>query len=145
MSNIRRVLALNLPQPVWIHPAEIAQLKISRKHFYIHLIQIDELTGEIVAQANAVLWDKEFDRINRASGKIVESILREGVELRMQVRVDYHERYGLKFAIQEIDTAYTFGQLELQRRQTLENCKSSSSSTATNRCPCPAPWARCRK
>jgi exodeoxyribonuclease VII large subunit len=37
--------------------------------------------------------------------------------------VDFHERYGLKLVIADLDPAYTFGQLELRRRQTVQTLR----------------------
>lgn len=36
------------------------------------------------------------------------------------MRPDFHERYGLKLQIVDLDPAFTLGQLDLQRRQTVQ-------------------------
>ncbi len=118
---IRRVLALNFQQPLWV-AAEIAQCGQSRGHYYLTLIQKNE-GEEIVAQAEAMLWAMEYRRIRSALGPSVDAVLQPGLQLRLQVRVDYHERYGLRLQINDLDIAYTFGQLELQRRQTLNTLR----------------------
>ncbi len=41
----------------------------------------------------------------------------------MQVRPEFHERYGLKLHIIDIDPAHTFGQLDLLRRQTIQTLR----------------------
>ncbi|MFN0035778.1 MAG: exodeoxyribonuclease VII large subunit [Saprospiraceae bacterium] len=120
-EHIRRVLALNFQQPVWI-VAEIAQLGESRGHRYLDLVQKGE-GGEVLAQAQAALWASEFRQINARFPFGLAPILREGLELRMQVRPEYHERYGFKLHITDIDPAHTFGQLELLRRQTIQTLR----------------------
>lgn len=118
---IRRVLALNFQQPVWI-TAEIAQAGQSRGHFYLDLVQ-KGADDDLVAQNQAVLWAGDYRRLRLAIGPNLDAILREGLELKMQVRVDFHERYGLKLLIADLDPAYTFGQLELRRRQTVQTLR----------------------
>lgn len=117
-EHIRRVMALNFQQPVWI-VAEVAQLGESRGHRYLDLVQKGE-DGNVVAQAQAALWAAEFRQINARFPLGLTPVLREGLELRMQVRPEYHERYGFKLHITDIDPAHAFGQLELLRRQTIQ-------------------------
>ncbi|MFN0177025.1 MAG: exodeoxyribonuclease VII large subunit [Saprospiraceae bacterium] len=120
-EHIRRVLALNFQQPVWI-VAEIAQVGESRGHWYLDLVQ-KEANGDVIAQAQAAIWAAEFRQINARFPLGVASILREGLELRMQVRPEFHERYGFKLHITDIDPAHTFGQLDLLRRQTIQTLR----------------------
>lgn len=120
-EHIRRALALNFQQPVWI-AAEIAQAGQSRGHFYLDLVQ-KGADDDIVAQSQAVLWANDYRKLRAISGLQLDAVLREGLEVKMQVRVDFHERYGLKLVIADLDPAYTFGQLELRRRQTVQTLR----------------------
>jgi len=120
-EHIRRALALNFQQPVWI-AAEIAQTGQSRGHFYLDLVQ-KGAGDDIVAQSQAVLWANDYRKLRAALGLQLDAVLREGLEVKMQVRVDFHERYGLKLVIADLDPAYTFGQLELRRRQTVQTLR----------------------
>ena len=52
---IKRVLSVNLPDALWIS-GEIAQIGRSRGHFYIEIVEKDDLANQIVAQAQAILW-----------------------------------------------------------------------------------------
>jgi exodeoxyribonuclease VII large subunit len=38
----------------------------------------------------------------------------------LKVRVEFNERYGLKLSVEDIDTTFTIGQLELKRREILQ-------------------------
>lgn len=120
-EHIRRVLALNFQQAVWI-VAELAQIGESRGHRYLDLVQKGE-SGDVIAQAQAALWAAEFRQINARFPLGLSALLREGLELRMQVRPEFHERYGLKLHITDIDPAHTYGQLDLLRRQTIQTLR----------------------
>lgn len=120
-EHIRRVIALNYPQALWL-TAEIAQCGQSRGHFYFDLVQKGG-DNEPVAQAQAVLWAGDYRRLLKHLGPDIDNILRDGLEIKMQVRVDFHERYGMKLIIADLDPAWTFGQLEIQRRQTIQTLR----------------------
>ncbi len=117
---IRRVLALNLPDALWVE-AEIAEVNVSRGHRYLALVQKDPGSTEPVAAGDAVIWLNHWNRIHLKLGpELSAGILREGVQVRFKARVDYHERYGLKLMVEDIDPAYTLGLMEMQRRMVLE-------------------------
>jgi exodeoxyribonuclease VII large subunit len=120
---VRRVIALNFPDTLWIR-AEVAQVKNAKGHFYLELVEKAQEQDEIIAQASAVLWKNGYARLIKKMGADLPSLLQEGRELLLQVKVDFHERYGLKLIIEDIDPAYTIGKLAIQRRllmQQLEN------------------------
>ncbi len=117
-EHIRRIVALNFPQPLWVS-AEVAQIGESKGHFYLGLVQKGE-DQDIVAQAQAVIWAGDYRQMLSRHGMALRGVLREGLELKIQVRPDFHERYGLKLQIIDVDPSFTLGQLDLQRRQTVQ-------------------------
>ena len=122
-EHIRRIIALNFPQAVWVS-AEVLRLGESRGHYYLELVQKGE-DDSVVAQASGVIWASDFRRILATQGLGLRSVLREGLELKMLVRPDFHEKYGLKLQITDIDPAYTLGQIDMQRRQTVQSLKDA--------------------
>lgn len=117
---IRRVISLNFDQPVWIE-CEIGQASFSRGHWYLDLI---EKNGEgIVAQCQAAMWASIYHYIKRKSPVPPEDILRQGMSVKLKVNVDYHERYGLKLIIEDIDSSFTIGLLEMQRQAILRQIR----------------------
>jgi exodeoxyribonuclease VII large subunit len=117
---IRRVISLNFDEPLWIE-CEIGQASQSRGHWYLDLIQKDENT--IVAQCQAAMWANVYFFLKRKSPIPPEEILKQGVAVKIKVNVDYHERYGLKLIIEDIDSSFTIGQLEMQRQAILKEIK----------------------
>ena len=115
---IRRIIALNFPTGLWIS-CEIAQVNESRGHYYFNLIEKDETDGAIIAQSEAVMWKRSYRSLRRKIGKEIDSLLQNGITVMLKVTVDFHERYGLKLTIEDIDPVYTMGKLELQRRETI--------------------------
>lgn len=119
---LKRVVAANLPDKVWV-TCEIMQIGSSRGHYYIDLIEKDEITQQIVAQSQAVMWSATYYRLKKKIGANFKNLLQSGIQVLVEVRVDFSERYGLKLVIENIDPAYTLGQMELQRQATIEQLK----------------------
>ncbi len=115
---IRRIVALNFPTGLWIS-CEIAQVNESRGHYYFNLIEKDETDGVIIAQSEGVMWQRTYRSLRRKIGKTMDSLLQNGITVMLKVTVDFHERYGLKLTVEDIDPVYTMGKLEQQRRETI--------------------------
>ena len=133
---IRRVLALNLPEAVWIE-AEIAQIKQSRGHYFLTLIQKEEEGETLLAQSEAVLWERTFRRIRRKNGKLVSEVMQGGMRVKLQVKVDFNERYGLKLVVEDLEPSFTLGALELQKRAALERLQKEELLGLNKQLPLP--------
>lgn len=119
---LNRIVVANLPEPVWV-TCEIMQINNSRGHYYIDLIEKDEITQQIVAQSQAVMWSGTYYRLKKKIGVNFKNLLQSGIQVLVEVKVDFSARYGLKLVIENIDPAYTLGQMELQRQATIEQLK----------------------
>lgn len=116
---IRRFVALNLPDAVWVS-AELTEAGEKRGHYYLSLIEKDEATDQVVAQGQAMLWSTQAQRWQRTHRNMrLQDILQPGRKVKLQVQAEYHERYGMKFMVLDIDPTYTIGQLAIQRQQTI--------------------------
>jgi len=115
---IRQTIALNFEEALWIQ-AEIAQISFSGRHVYLDLWQKDEEDDDVVAQAAAVIWANKLSFIRRKLGDLFHDILAPGVSVLIRVKPEFHERYGLKLLIEDLDPSYTLGKLAVQREQVL--------------------------
>ena len=115
---IRRAMHLNFPDTIWVR-AEVAQIKESRGQHYLTLIQKSTETDQIIAQIDAMIWGRTYRRLQRKLKNVLRDLLQDGVNLLLEVKVEFNERYGLKLMIEDIDPSYTIGQLAIKRQQTL--------------------------
>lgn len=122
---IRRILALNLPEALWIR-CEIAQVSEARGHYFLELVQKAEESDEIIAQASAVIWQGAYRKLRGKIGLIFNDLLQEGIEIQLKAKIDFNERYGLKLIIEDIDPTYTLGKLEMRRQQTIEALRQAN-------------------
>lgn len=116
---IRRIVALNFQDPIWVK-AEIAGMSESRGHVYLDLIEKQTGGEEIIARAGAVIWRSTVTAWKKRPSLRLNELLQEGAEVLLRVQVDFHERWGFKFIIEDIDPEFTLGGLAEQKRKTLE-------------------------
>jgi exodeoxyribonuclease VII large subunit len=137
---LRRVVALNFSESVWV-TAEMGQINLSRGHYYIRLLEKED-GDDVVAELSAVLWASDYKRLKRTLGNSLESVFVEGMEVRLKGRLDFHERYGLKMIVEEIDPTYTIGKLEIQRRALIAELQNEDLLRLNVSLKTPSVWQR---
>ena len=122
---LRRSIALNFPALLWVR-CEIAQLSESRGHYYLTLVEKEEEGAEdVIAQSDGILWQRDYRRLRRKIGVRLEKILQEGMEVMVQVKVEFHERYGLSLSIQDLEGDYTLGKIASRRQERVAHLKKA--------------------
>ena len=120
---IRRALVLNFPEAVWVK-AEIDQCSTSRGHYYIDLVEKDMEEDNIKAQMSAVLWSAQYRKLLAKYKSDLQNVLKPGVEIICKVQLTFHERYGLKLNIEDVDLDFNIGQAELKRRAIIKQLET---------------------
>ena len=133
---IRRAMHLNFPNTLWVR-AEVAQIKESRGQHYLTLIQKSTETDKIIAQIDAMIWGRTYRQLQRKLKKVLRDLLQDGVNLLLEVKVEFSERYGLKLMIQDIDPSYTIGQLAIKRQQILMDLLKANLLNVNKQLPMP--------
>ncbi|WP_187271064.1 exodeoxyribonuclease VII large subunit [Neolewinella aurantiaca] len=132
---IRRVFALNMPEPVWV-AAELAQVNESRGHQWLSLVQKDPDTDQIVAQMEGVVWATKVRDLRLNYGKpLVDGLFQQGMSVRIRVNATFHERFGLRLSVEDVDPAFTIGELERRRQLTLERLSAEDLLERNGRLP----------
>ena len=117
---IRRVFALNLPRAVWV-AAEIGQVSVSRDNVWLTLVQKSPDESSILAQLDGVIWKRQLTKLQRTHGvKLLKDLLQNGMSVRLKVVTSFHQRYGLRLVVEDLDPGHTLGSLEQRRRRTLD-------------------------
>lgn len=105
-------------QRQWV-VAETSDLRVSRGHCYMELIEKDS-RGASVAKVGAVIWSSMFPNLNAKFKAATGSDLKTGMKVLVMVTATYHLQYGFKVVINDIDPSYTMGDMERQRQEILE-------------------------
>ena len=120
---LKRTIALNFPNQIWVQ-AEIAQIRESRGHWYIELVEKSEGQEDIIAQSSAVIWRNTYAQLFAKIGPDLKGILSDGMEVMVKCQLSYHERYGLKLTISDVQPEFTIGKLARERAATIAKLKA---------------------
>ena len=135
-AYVKQVIALNFEQSFPIH-AEIHQANEVRGHWYIELVEKSPDGIDIAARQSAVLWRRNAALLSRKYGQLFRDILSSGNQVKLTCTLEFHERYGLKLQIHDIDPGFTLGELEMTRRKTMVSIKKEGLDILNKQIPVP--------
>jgi len=114
-NTIREVLTSEMDVTYWVR-AEIASLSTRNGHAYFDLVENTE-TGTLAAKMRATCWANIYPMLKAYFESETGNTLQTGMQVMLEVSVDYHAIYGLSINIVNIDPNYTLGDLARQRQQ----------------------------
>ncbi len=121
LQSIRKTIEERYQSLYWVK-AEMHKLnRYPSGHCFPELLQKED--GKIVAQISGTIWKQNFERINQRFMEVVKEPLKDDLTLLMQIRISFHEVYGLSLEIVDIDPSYSLGELQRERLETLKKLK----------------------
>ncbi len=116
LEVIRDALQAGFPMQYRI-TAEIASFRVNPNsgHCYIDLVEKEE--NAVTAKAGAVIWKGRLDYIQQKFSRDAGQPLKEGLKVLLVAEVSFHEIYGFKFNITDVDPSYTIGEFALHRKK----------------------------
>ncbi|MBO7589057.1 MAG: exodeoxyribonuclease VII large subunit [Bacteroidaceae bacterium] len=117
---VRSTLQSVMPDAYWVQ-AEISSISPSSQgHCYLELVQKDAAGRNFLAKAKANIWRGTWLRLKTGFEDQTGETLKVGMKVLLQVTVTFHEVYGYSLVVQDIDPAYTLGDMARRRREILE-------------------------
>lgn len=121
---IKDALWRSLSSSYWVS-CEISEIKVNYSgHCYLELTEKATKGHMAKAKSSAVIWKSSYKLISDHFFKQTGSQLASGMKIMVNVSVSFHELYGMSLVINDIDPAYTLGDIEQTRRQTIQRLKS---------------------
>lgn len=102
----------------WIR-AEITDVKKYPDKRWCFLKFIEKEGNVISSEIKGVFWAGAYQHVENFE-KETQQNFASGLEITCNVRVRFHKRFGLDLEVLAIDFAYAVGQLEIERKLTLE-------------------------
>jgi exodeoxyribonuclease VII large subunit len=118
MGGIRRALEAGFTGHTFRIIAETTDVKIYHNRQYAFLNLIEKQGSDIAAAAGAAIWRDHFHLIKEFEN-ITGITFEQNLQVVLEVEIQFHERYGLRLNIVDIDTAYTLGKMEQEREKVL--------------------------
>ena len=116
-TEIQEVVENDLLERYWVR-AEIASLS-ARGHCYMELVEKAE-NNTLAAKVRATCWNNVYSLLSAYFIQETGQALRVGMQVLVEVSVDFHPVYGLSLNIWNIDPTYTQGDLAKQRQATIQ-------------------------
>jgi exodeoxyribonuclease VII large subunit len=121
VESVKKVLNRTYGEQTYWVSGELVKLNIKGGHYYLELA--DALEGLNTAQMKAVIWRTQVLSLQTNLGEEFKLLMQPGNRLLFRVSVTFHEIYGLSLTIHDLDPAFTYGEIELKKKQTIERLK----------------------
>lgn len=136
-TYLQEMLSEVFAMPFWI-VAEIAEHKQAASgHLYLELVEKSAAGDTLTAKTQAVVWHHKGAELRQKFGPDLPQLLKKGNKVLLKVLIDYHPVYGLKLIVQDLDASVTLGEMELRRRQTIEQLQNEGLSDLNAQLPLP--------
>ncbi len=138
LLGVKDAVAEAFPGRVWVK-AEIHSKSVAASgHCYLELVEKASGRGSMFkAKASAAIWANRWEMLRPYFREMTGQELQVGMAVLVCVRVQYSELYGLTLTIDDIDPAYTLGEVELRRKQTIERLTKEGMIDLNKELPMP--------
>lgn len=114
---IQAMVENDLPDRYWVC-SEIASMSV-RGHCYMELVEKAE-NGILAAKVRATCWNNVYNLLSAYFVQETGQSLHVGLQVMLEVSVEFHAVYGLSLNVWNIDPTYTLGDLAKQRQATIQ-------------------------
>ena len=121
VDSVKKVLTRTYGEQSYWVSGELVKLNIKGGHYYLELA--DAENGINTAQMKAVIWRTQVLALQTNLGEEFKLLMQPGNRLLFKVSLTFHEIYGLSLTIHDLDPAFTYGEIELKKKQTIERLK----------------------
>ena len=120
-SEIQAVLQQHFASRSFWVVADVSDHKFypAKETHYFDLVEKDKDSGKLIARMSTVSWgegSKHIAAFEKSTGQKFTS----GIQVLVKVQVDFHISFGMKLRLVDIDVSFTLGELEKQKRETVE-------------------------
>lgn len=119
---VRQALEITMPNEYWVE-TELSEVRESRGHCYMELIEKDETSNTPIAKASAKCWRQTWAVINPYFTRATGQTLHAGMKVLIKVYPQFHEAYGFSWIISDIDPTYTIGDMARKRQEIIRKLK----------------------
>jgi exodeoxyribonuclease VII large subunit len=135
-SEIKDVLDTQFERSFWVK-TEINKLNHYTYSGHAYPELVDKHNGKIVAQMRSLIWKNDFDRINLNFLRTVKEPLKDGIKVLMLCTITFDAVYGLSLRIHDIDPSFSLGDLELEKKQSIEKLQAEGLFDKNKSIPIP--------
>jgi exodeoxyribonuclease VII large subunit len=116
--SIEKTLSERYKSAFWVQ-AEMNKLNHYSHSGHCYPDLVEKKDGKVIAQMRANLWKDDFNRVNDNFHRVLKESLKDGIKILFLARISFSPAYGLSLRILDIDPAYTLGDLEKEKQETI--------------------------
>ncbi len=120
--SIQKTLSNRYTTPFWVK-AEMNKLNHYPHSGHCYPELVEKVQGKITAQMKANLWKKDYLRADQNFRTVLKEPLRDGIKILFLAEINFDPVHGLALRILDIDPAFTLGDLEKEKQETIERLK----------------------
>lgn len=134
--SIQKTLAERYKSVYWIK-AEMNKLNHYSHSGHCYPELVEKKDGRVIAEMRSVLWNGDYRRVNQRFIEITKEPLKNGITILFQATIGYDPLYGLTLRIIDIDPAYSLGELEREKLESIDRLKKEGIFHANKNLPFP--------
>ncbi|SEF82423.1 exodeoxyribonuclease VII large subunit [Flavobacterium urumqiense] len=121
-NSIKKTLEKRYKSAFWIK-AEMNKLNHYTQSGHCFPELVEKRDGKIIAQIKSTIWRDDYQNINRNFLRILKEPLKDGIKILFLAKISFDSAFGLSLQIIDIDPQYTLGDLENEKRETIQKLK----------------------
>ena len=134
---IKESLRQVIPTSIWLR-AEIHNITTNYSgHCYLDLIEKGENSDQIIAKQRATIWASTYRLLAHKFYSATGGTLQAGMNILVEVSIEFHELYGMSLNVRDIDPTYTLGELQRRRLEVIQRLKNRGLIDKNKQLPMP--------
>ena len=123
VRSVQKTLSERYTTSFWVK-AEISKLNLYKLSGHCYPDLVEKRDGKVICQLKSTLWRDEYLSINDRFVKTLNEPLKDGIKILALVKITFDASHGLALNILDIDPAYTLGDLEREKQETIMTLKN---------------------
>jgi exodeoxyribonuclease VII large subunit len=124
-KSIRKTISERYQRAYWIR-AELNKLNFYRQSGHCFPELVEKQDGKILAQMRSTIWGDDFTRINKRFLSVLNEPLKDGIKILFLANISFDPTFGISLHITDIDPAYTLGDLEREKQETITRLRDEN-------------------
>lgn len=109
----------------WI-TAELSEVNESKYGYcFVEFIEKSRINDNLIAKAQGTIWKDKWYLIKHHFESVTGQRLSKGMKVLAKVSISYHEVYGMKFNVLDINPAFTLGDIAQRREDILKQLREA--------------------
>lgn len=129
-NRIQGAINRAFPSTCWVR-AEMSDVRTnaSSGHCYLEFIEKSPINGQLIAKARGTIWAKTFRMLKPYFESETGQAFTSGLKVLVNVSVEFHEVYGFSLTVQDIDPAYTVGDMVRRKMEIIRKLQEEGVFT----------------